>query len=109
MKVYVAHIGLAALIGGLVILMTSTSALAMKETLVGAVVKTDAGVALSTAGGEYLPLGRRLNAMEGKTLAVTGYVENGIESNTIQVRWVKVLADKDIIDHNIPTPGSKTN
>lgn len=108
MKSYRSQIGLAALIGGLVLLMTSTSALAMRETLVGAVVKTDSGVALSTANGEYLPLGRRLDAMQGKTLAVTGDVGNGVESNTILVRWFKVLADKDTVDHTTSTPGSKT-
>jgi hypothetical protein len=109
MKGYMSHIGLAALIGGLVILMTSTSALAMRETLVGAVIKTDTGVALSTPMGEYLPLGRRLNPMEGKTLSVTGDVENGVESNTIHTRWFKVLTDKDTIDPTTSMPGTKTH
>jgi hypothetical protein len=107
MKYYVSRIGLAALIGGIAFLMTATAALAMNEKLVGAVVKTDQGVALSTAHCEYLPLGRRLIGMAGKTLTVTGKVENGVESSTIQVYGVKVLADKNTIDHTMRTPGPK--
>ncbi|MEJ2641969.1 MAG: hypothetical protein P8010_20585, partial [Desulfosarcinaceae bacterium] len=98
----------AVLIGGIVFIMSTTSAMAMKEDLVGAVVKTDAGVALSTNGGEYILLGRPLNGMVGKTLSVTGNVENGVESNTIQVHRVKVLADKDIVDPTIRTHLSNT-
>ena len=77
---------------------TITSALAMNESLVGAVVKTDQGVALSTDSGEYLVLGRNLSDMIGKTVAVTGNVELGVMSKTIQARSVKVLAKNDIID-----------
>jgi hypothetical protein len=109
MKTILSHIGLAALIGGIVFLMTTTSALAMKEKLVGAVVKTDQGVALSTNHGEFLPLGRRLDGMVGKTLAVTGNVENGVESSTIQVQGFKVLSSKDTIDHTNRMPGPKTS
>jgi hypothetical protein len=106
MKSYPSHIGLAALIGGIVFLLTTTAALAFNQKLVGAVIKTDQGVALSTAHGEYLPLGRRLAGMEGKTLAITGNVENGVESSTVQVHGIKVLADKDTIDHAVRTSGS---
>ena len=84
---------------------TATSALAMNEDLVGAVVKTDQGAALSTNNGEYLVLGKDLSNMIGKTVVVVGNVENGILSKTIRVQSVKVLNDTDIVD----PPGNNTN
>ena len=77
---------------------TVTPALAMNETLVGAVVKTDAGAALSTDGGEYLFLGKDPTGQIGKTVAVTGNVENGVLSQTVRVKTVKVISNKDLID-----------
>ena len=107
MKLYTSRIGLLALIGGIVFLLTTTAALAMNEELIGAVVKTDQGYALSTDSGEYLILGNRLDGLEGNTVAVTGNVENGSESSTIRVNSFKVVANKDIIDPAIRTAGSK--
>lgn len=86
---------------------TSTSALAMNEELVGAVVKTDQGVALSTNAGEYLILGKDLGHVVGKTVAVTGEVENGALSKTIRVASVRVLAPKDIIDPPAKAPAPR--
>jgi hypothetical protein len=80
---------------------TAIPALAMNEELIGAVVKTDQGVALSTDSGEYLLLGQDLGKMAGKTVAVTGNVEDGVLSKTIRIASVKVLSNKDIID---PSP-----
>jgi hypothetical protein len=77
---------------------TATSALAMNEDLVGAVVKTDQGAALSTDSGEYLVLGKNLSDMTGETVAVTGNVEDGVISKTIRAQSVKVLDKNDIID-----------
>ena len=74
---------------------------ATTENMIGAVVKTDQGTALSTDGGEYLFLGNDLSAMTGKTLSVTGYVENGVLVNTIWVKSFKVLSNEDLID---PSP-----
>ncbi len=105
---YTSRIGLLALIGGIVFLLTTTAALAVNEELVGAVVKTDQGYALSTDSGEYLVLGKGLDGLEGKTVAVTGNVENGSESSTIRVQSFKVLANKDIVDPATRTKGSKT-
>ncbi len=85
---------------------TVTPALAMNESLVGAVVKTDQGAALSTDGGEYLFLGKDLTKMIGKTVAVTGNVEEGVLTQTIRVKTVKVIADKDLIDPQTPTATS---
>jgi len=107
MKYYTPQIGLLALIGAIVFLLTTTSALAMKEKLIGAVVKTDQGCALSTDSGEYLPLGKDLTGLEGKTVAVTGNVEHGSEASTIRVNSVKVLYNRDIIDPPNQTTGSK--
>ena len=74
------------------------SAFAATEYLVGAVVITDQGTALSTDGGEYLFLGKKLPGMIGKTVLVTGNVGNGVLANTIRVKSVKVLSDIDLID-----------
>jgi len=75
----------------------ATSALAMNEDLVGTVVKTDQGAALSTESGEYLVLGKNLSGMTGKTVAVTGNVEDGVMSKTIRAQSVTVLDKKDTI------------
>lgn len=84
---------------------TATPALAMNEDLVGAVIKTDQGAALSTNSGEYLVLGKDLSVMIGKTVVVVGNVENGILSKAIRAQSVKVLDETDIID----PPVNKTN
>lgn len=70
---------------------TATSALAMTEELVGTVVKTDDGVALSTDAGEYLVLGKDLDIYSGDTVAVTGDVEVGALAKTISVASVSML------------------
>jgi hypothetical protein len=89
-------------------LLTASAALAMNEELVGALVKTDQGCVLSTENGEYLILGKDLTGLEGKTVAVTGNVEDGAKSKTIRVNSVKVLNNKDIIDPSARKAGSKT-
>ena len=98
MKFYTSRIGLLALAGGIVFLLTATAALAKNEELIGAVVKTDQGYVLSTDSGEYIVLGNRLAGLEGKTVAATGNVENGSLSSTIRVQSFKVLANKDMVD-----------
>ena len=108
MKVHTSRIGLLVLIGGICFLMATTVALAMNQELVGAVVKTDQGYALSTDSGEYLLLGKGLDGLEGKTVAVTGDVENGSESSTIRVHSFKIVSNKDVIDPAIHKAGSKT-
>ena len=70
---------------------TATSALAMTEELVGTVVKTDNGTALSTAAGEYLILGKDLEIYTGDTVAVTGDVEVGALAKTIRISSVRML------------------
>jgi hypothetical protein len=70
---------------------TATSALAMSEELVGTVVKTDNGTALSTDAGEYLILGKNLENLTGKDVAVTGDVEIGALAKTIRVATVSIL------------------
>ena len=70
---------------------TATSALAMNEELIGTVVKTDNGAALSTPDGEYLPLGKDLEIYTGDTVAVTGDVEVGVLAKTIRVASVSIL------------------
>ena len=87
---------------------TSTSALAMNEELVGAVVKTDQGVALSTDAGEYLITGKDLGQYAGETVAVTGEVEDGVLTKTIHVTSVRLLNPKDIIDPPTTAPGQKS-
>lgn len=82
---------------------SATSAFAMKEELIGAIVKTDNGVALSTDSGEYLILGRDLTNLTGETVAVTGTVEDGALSKSIYVTSVKLLTPEDIIDPQSPT------
>ena len=96
---------LLALIG--LISAVSTSALAMNEDLVGAVVKTDQGVALSTDSGEYLVLDKDMKAFIGETVAVTGEVEDGVLTKTIHVTSVNVLTPKDIIDPSAKASGTK--
>ncbi|MGW8187403.1 MAG: hypothetical protein ACWGNK_09045 [Desulfobacterales bacterium] len=108
MKFPTTRIGLPAMIIGIVFLLTASAALAMNEELVGAVVKTDQGCVLSTDNGEYLILGKDLTGLEGKTVAVTGNVEDGVKSMTIRVNSVKVLTRKDIIDPSARKAGSKT-
>ena len=108
MKHITTRIGLPALVIGIVFLLTASAALAMDEELIGAVVRTDQGSALSTDSGEYLILGKDLTGLEGKTVAVKGKVELGVDSKTIRVNSVKVLNSKDIIDPTTPKTGSKT-
>jgi hypothetical protein len=108
MKHYTSQIGLFVLLGGIVLLSTTTTALAMNTKLIGGVVKTDQGCALSTHSGEYLLLGKSLTNLEGKTVAVTGNVEHGAEISTMRSRSVKVLANKDIVDPANQSSGSKT-
>jgi hypothetical protein len=86
---------------GIMFTFAVTSAFTATENLIGAVVTTNQGTALSTDGGEYLFLGNDLSAMTGKTLDVTGYVENGVLANTIWVKSFKVLSNEDLID---PSP-----
>ena len=76
--------------------------------IVGAVVKTDQGVALSTSAGEYLILGKNLEQFIGKTVSVKGEVENGVLSNTIRVTSVRMLTPKDIIDPSPKAPEVKS-
>lgn len=71
-------------------------------------VKTDQGVALSTDGGEYLLLNKDLENLTGKTVAVTGNVEDGVLSKTIRVASVKVLNPRDIIDPPAKTTKQKS-
>ncbi len=108
MKRYATRIRLSALFIGIVFLLTTSAALAMDEELVGAVVKTDQGCALSTDAGEYLILGKDLTGLIGKTVAVKGNVEVGAMSKTIRVSSVKVVADKDIIDPAAQKTKTKT-
>jgi hypothetical protein len=75
-----------------------TSAIAMNEELIGALVKTDQGVALSTESGEYLILDRDMRGLIGETVVVSGNVERGTMAKTIHVTSVRVLDPKDIID-----------
>jgi hypothetical protein len=107
MKYPTTRIGLLALVVGVVFLLTASAALAMNEELVGALVKTDQGCALSTDSGEYLILGKDLTGLEGKTVAVTGNVEDGVKSKTIRVNSVKVINNKDIVDPSARKAGSK--
>ena len=87
-----------ALAVGIILAATVSSALAMNEDIVGAVVKTDQGAALSTDSGEYLTLGNDLSGMIGKTVAVIGNVQDGVLSKTIQPKSVMVLKNRDLID-----------
>jgi hypothetical protein len=78
--------------------MTALPAMAMNETLIGAVVKTDAGVALSTASGEYLTRGKDIAPYLGMTILVNGNVDNGAMSQTVRVKEMQVLSPNDLID-----------
>ncbi len=108
MKSSTTRIGRLAMVIGIVFLLTTSAAMAMNEELVGAVVKTDQGCALSTDSGEYLILGKDLTGVEGKTVTVTGNVEDGVKSKTIRVNSVKVMTNKDIIDPSAQKAESKT-
>jgi hypothetical protein len=91
-------IGILLLAAGIVIVLTAGPAMAMEEEIIGAVVKTDQGAALSTEAGEYLILGKNLDKLIGKTVAVTGQVEEGADTQTIRADSVRILVDKDIVD-----------
>jgi len=93
---------------GILFTLTAVSAFAADEDLVGAVIKTDQGTALSTDSGEYLLLGKDLSGMVGETVAVTGTVDEGALANTIKVTSVKVLNDKDVIDPSAPKTSPAT-
>lgn len=108
MKAIASRIGLLALIGGAFFLLTTTAAMAMNEDLIGAVVKTDQGFALSTDSGEYLILGKRPAGLVGETVSAKGNVEKGALANTIRVDSYKVVARKDIVDPAVRTLGMKT-
>jgi hypothetical protein len=84
----------------LIVVMAATAApaFAMNETIIGAVVKTDAGVALSTAAGEYLVLGKDIAPYAGMTILVNGDVENGAMSQTVSVKEMQVLSPNDLVD-----------
>ena len=83
---------------GIIFTVMASSALAMSRDLVGAVVKTDQGAAISTDGGEYLVLGKDLTPMIGKTVLLNGNTESGVLANTIRVKTVKIMSNKDLID-----------
>jgi len=108
MKSSTTRIGLLTTVIAIVFLLTASAAMAMNEELVGAVIKTDQGCALSTDSGEYLILGKDLTSLEGKTVTITGNVEEGVKSKTIRVNSVKVMTNKDIIDPSARKAGSKT-
>jgi hypothetical protein len=86
------------LAAGIILVATVSSALAMNEDIIGAVVKTDSGAALSSYSGEYLIIGKDLSGMIGKTVAVVGNVEHGVLSKSIDAQSVKVLSNKDLVD-----------
>lgn len=98
------RIGLMALIGGALFMLSTTAALAMNQQLVGAVIKTDQGYALSTNSGEFLILGKRPAKLEGKTVSAKGNVEKGVLASTISVRSYKVVSDKDTVDPAFRSP-----
>lgn len=87
--------------------LTALPAMAMNETLIGGVVKTDAGAALSTDSGEYMVLGQDITPFIGETVVVTGNVDVGVLSKTIQGKTVKKLDAKDIVDPSVTASGKK--
>ena len=109
MQTTASQIGIMALVGGIIFMLSCTAALAMNRQLIGAVIKTDQGYALSTKSGEFLILGKRPANLEGKTVSVKGNVENGALASTISIRSYKVLSNKDTVDPAMRTPGSATH
>ena len=84
------------------ILFSVGNAMAMKEEIVGTVLQNGNHYAILADSGEYLVIGKNLKDDVGDTVAATGKVYIGAETQAIRIDSVKVIAHKDLI-----TPGLK--
>ena len=62
-----------------------------KDVIKGTVNRTDAGLVVSTDGGDFLVTGKDLSAVEGKTVIVKGAVEDVPGRKTISISSVTVV------------------
>jgi hypothetical protein len=60
-------------------------AIAAEDSIMGTVMKTDAGLVLKTAEGNLIISGEDLSDMVGKTVKATGTITEGVKGKTITV------------------------
>lgn len=80
------------LLCGVMISFAASVAMAAEEQVIqGTVEQTDSGVVIVADDAQYIVVGEDLSAMVGKTVAVTGTVEDTQEGKTIKVMAVKEI------------------
>jgi hypothetical protein len=90
----------------LTLIISVPAAMAMEEEVVGAVVDTGVGYAISANSGEYIVLNTDLSKYVGDTVAVSGHVEIGADTLTLDhINTIQVLSKQDLID----PPGAPTH
>lgn len=83
----------------LTLIISVPAAMAMEEEVVGAVVDTGVGYAISANSGEYIVLNTDLSKYVGDTVAVNGHVEIGADTLTFDhINSIQVLSKQDLID-----------
>ncbi len=85
--------------------MSVPAAMAMEEEIVGAVIDTGVGYAISANSGEYLVLNKDLSKYVGDTVAVSGHVEIGADILSLDhIDSIQVLSNQDLIDPRSAQP-----
>jgi hypothetical protein len=83
----------------LTLILSVPAAMAMEEEIVGAVIDTGVGYAISANSGEYIVLNTDLSKYVGDTVAVSGHVEIGADTLTFDhINTIQVLSNRDLID-----------
>jgi hypothetical protein len=75
------------------------AAMATEEEIVGAVIDTGVGYAIIADSGEYLVLNNDLSKYVGDTVAVSGNVEVGVDTLSLDhINTIRVLSKRDLIN-----------
>jgi len=83
----------------LTLIVSVPAAMAMEEEIVGAVIDTGVGYAISAESGEYLVPNKDLSKYVGDTVAVSGNVEIGADILSFDhINSIQVLSNRDLID-----------
>lgn len=90
----------------LTLIISVPAAMAMEEEIVGAVIDTGVGYAISANSGEYLVLNKDLSKYVGDTVAVSGNVEIGADTLSFDhIDSIQVLSNRDLVD----PPGAQSH
>ena len=90
----------------LTLIISVPAAMALEEEVVGAVVDTGVGYAISANSGEYIVLNTDLSKYVGDTVAVSGNVEIGADTLSFDhIDSIQVLSNRDLVD----PPGAQSH